>query len=112
MDLGIRPWTGFWFSSRTGTNSLFAYFALQKIGAVTVLLIDRYREFEISRLISLTGATSWIVPSKYKKTDYIPIIHEVLKEYPWDEKMSSRSGERDNERSFFTASKNSLKRPN
>jgi 2,3-dihydroxybenzoate-AMP ligase len=82
MDLGIRPLDRVLVQLPNWNEFVFAYFALQKIGAVTVLLIDRYREFEISRLISLTGATSWIVPSRYRKTDYMPIIREVLKEYP------------------------------
>ena len=59
-----------------------AYFACQKIGAVTVLLIDRYRQYEIGHLIELSGATAWIVPTRYKKTDFLPIIDDVRKEYP------------------------------
>jgi len=61
---------------------VYAYFALQKIGAITVLLIDRYRQYQINHLIQLTGATSWIVPEKYKKIHYIPIIHDVLRDNP------------------------------
>jgi 2,3-dihydroxybenzoate-AMP ligase/mycobactin salicyl-AMP ligase len=47
-----------------------------------VLLIDRYRPYEINYLIRLTGATTWVLPWKYRKTDYLPIIKEVLKESP------------------------------
>lgn len=82
MDLGIEPLDRVLVQLPNWNEFVFAYFALQKIGAVTVLLIDRYREFEINRLIDLTGATSWIVPSKYRKTDYSPIIQNVLKEHP------------------------------
>jgi 2,3-dihydroxybenzoate-AMP ligase len=82
MDLGIQPLDRVLVQLPNWNEFVYAYFALQKIGAVTVLLIDRYREFEINRLISLTGATSWIVPSRYKKTDYSPIIQDVLKEHP------------------------------
>jgi 2,3-dihydroxybenzoate-AMP ligase len=82
MDLGIEPLDRVLVQLPNWNEFVYAYFALQKIGAVTVLLIDRYREFEINRLIDLTGATSWIVPSKYRKTDYSPIIQDVLKEHP------------------------------
>jgi 2,3-dihydroxybenzoate-AMP ligase len=82
MDLGIQPLDRVLVQLPNWNEFVYAYFALQKIGAVTVLLIDRYREFEINRLISLTGASSWIVPSRYKKTDYSPIIQDVLKEHP------------------------------
>jgi non-ribosomal peptide synthetase component E (peptide arylation enzyme) len=82
MDLGIQPMDRALVQLPNWNEFVLAYFALQKIGAVTVLLIDRYRQFEINRLISLTGATSWIVASRYKNTDYLPIIHDVRKEHP------------------------------
>ena len=82
MDLGIQPLDRALVQLPNWNEFVFAYFALQKVGAVPVLLIDRYRQFEINHLISLTGATSWIVASRYKKTDYVPIINDVLKEHP------------------------------
>jgi 2,3-dihydroxybenzoate-AMP ligase len=82
MDLGIQPLDRVLVQLPNWNEFVFSYFALQKIGAITVLLIDRYRQFEINHLISITGATSWVVPSRYKKTDYVPIINDVLKEHP------------------------------
>lgn len=61
---------------------VFAYFALQKIGAIPVLLIDRYRQHEISHFFKLTGATSWILPEKYQRIDYRPVIDAVLQDHP------------------------------
>jgi 2,3-dihydroxybenzoate-AMP ligase len=95
MDLGIEPLDRVLVQLPNWNEFVYAYFALQKIGAVTVLLIDRYREFEINRLISLTGATSWIVPSKYRKTDYSPIIREVLREHPEIKRVFTVRGEGD-----------------
>jgi non-ribosomal peptide synthetase component E (peptide arylation enzyme) len=82
MDLGIQPLDRVLVQLPNWNEFVFAYFGVQKIGAIPVLLIDRYRQFEINHLISLTGATSWIVASRYKKTDYLPIINDVLKEHP------------------------------
>jgi len=82
MDLGIRPLDRVLVQLPNWNEFVSAYFAIQKIGAITVLLIDRYRQFEINRLISLTGATSWIVASQYKSVNYGPIIQDVLKEHP------------------------------
>jgi 2,3-dihydroxybenzoate-AMP ligase len=82
MDLGIRPLDRVLVQLPNWNEFVFAYFALQKIGAIVVLLIDRYRQFEIDHLTNLTGATGWIVASRYRKTDYIPIIQDVLKEHP------------------------------
>lgn len=82
MDLGIQPLDRVLVQLPNWNEFVFAYFALQKIGAILVLLIDRYRQFEINHLISLTGATFWIVSEKYKKTDYLPIVEDVVKEHP------------------------------
>jgi len=80
MDLDIQPLDRILVQLPNWNEFVFAYFALQKIGAIPVLLIDRYRQLEINNLIRLTGATSWIVASRYRKTDYVPIINDVLKE--------------------------------
>jgi len=82
MDLGIQPLDRVLVQLPNWNEFVFAYFAFQKIGAIPVLLIERYRQFEINRLISITGATAWIVASRYKKTNYVPIINDVLKEHP------------------------------
>ena len=80
--LGIRPLDRVLVQLPNWNEFVFSYFALQKIGAIPVLLIDRYRQFEINRLAKLSGATAWIVASRYKKTDYLPIINDVLREQP------------------------------
>ena len=82
MNLGIKPTDRVLVQLPNWNEFVFVYFALQKIGAIDVLLIDRYRPYEINYLIRLTGATTWILPWKYRKTDYLPIVKEVLKESP------------------------------
>jgi 2,3-dihydroxybenzoate-AMP ligase len=82
LGLGIQPQDRVLVQVPNWTEFLFAYFAVQKIGAIAVLLIDRYRQYEIGYLVQLTGATAWIVAEKYKKTDYLPIVEDVLKERP------------------------------
>jgi 2,3-dihydroxybenzoate-AMP ligase len=95
MELGIQPSDRVLVQLPNWNEFVYAYFALQKIGAIPVLLIDRYRQFEINHLISLTGATSWIVASRYKKTDYAPIISDVLKEHPEIQQIITVRGEGD-----------------
>lgn len=82
MDMGIQPLDRVLLQLPNWNEFVYTYFALQKIGAVVVLLIDRYRQYEVNHLARLTGATAWVVPEKYKKTDYVPVIHDVLKENP------------------------------
>lgn len=92
MDLGIKPKDRVLVQLPNWNEFVFAYFAIQKIGAITVLLIDRYRQFEINHLIKLSGATSWIVPFKYKKQDFVPIIEDVRKENPEMERVITVRG--------------------
>jgi 2,3-dihydroxybenzoate-AMP ligase/mycobactin salicyl-AMP ligase len=80
MDLGIKALERVLVQLPNWNEFIFAYFALQKIGALPVLLIDRYRQYEIDYLIRLTEATYWVVASKYKNVDFLPIVDDVLKE--------------------------------
>jgi 2,3-dihydroxybenzoate-AMP ligase len=58
---------------------VLAYFALQKIGVIPVLMLPRHREYEINHIARLTEAVAWILPEKHKGTDYQPIAQSVLK---------------------------------
>ncbi len=82
LNLGIAPRERVLIQLPNWTEFVLAYFAVQKIGAITVLLIDRYRQYEVGHLLKLAGATLWIVPEKYKKTDYLPIVEDVVQENP------------------------------
>lgn len=59
-----------------------SFLALQRIGAVPVLLIPRHAGAEINFFAGLTEAKAWIVPEKHHKTEYLPIIDSVLKNNP------------------------------
>jgi non-ribosomal peptide synthetase component E (peptide arylation enzyme) len=100
MDLGIQPLDRVLLQLPNWNEFVFAYFALQKIGAIPVLLIERYRQFEINHLIDLTGATAWIVPSRYKKTDFVPIINEIRERHPNLAHVITVRGDRD-QKSFL-----------
>ncbi|MEW6668501.1 MAG: AMP-binding protein [Thermodesulfobacteriota bacterium] len=80
MNLGISPQDRVLVQVPNWNEFVLAYFAVQKIGAIAVLLIDRFRQYEISHLVQLTGATSWILSEKFKKTDYLEVVNDVVKE--------------------------------
>lgn len=82
MRLGIEPQERVLLQLPNWNEFAYTFFALQKIGAITVPLIDRYRQYEINHLLKLTGATAWIVPERYRKLDYLPIIEDVLRKNP------------------------------
>jgi non-ribosomal peptide synthetase component E (peptide arylation enzyme) len=79
---GVEPLERVLIQLPNWNEFVFAYFACQKIGAIPVLLIDRYRQFEIERLLKLTGATSWIVPVNTHKFDFTPLIMNVVRDHP------------------------------
>lgn len=82
IKLGIQPTDRVLIQLPNWNEFIVAYFACQKVGAIPVLLIERYRPFEIDRLAKITGATAWIVPKQTHKVDFAPIIDEVLKNHP------------------------------
>jgi len=60
---------------------IISFFALQKAGARTVLLIARHGKSEISYLSELTQPKAWIVPETYGKINYEPLITDIRKEH-------------------------------
>jgi 2,3-dihydroxybenzoate-AMP ligase len=82
MKLGIKPRERVMLQFPNWHEYILAFFAMQKIGAVTVLLIPRHNQLEINHLAKLTEPVAWILPGKYGKIDYQPIIDDVLKENP------------------------------
>ncbi|MGE5303680.1 MAG: AMP-binding protein [Alphaproteobacteria bacterium] len=93
MRLGVEPQERVLLQLPNWNEFVYGFFALQKIGAITVPLIDRYRQYEINHLLKLTGATVWIVPERYRKLDYLPIIEDVLRENPQLRKVILVRGE-------------------
>ena len=60
----------------------YVFFALHKIGAVAVLGLPRHAEREVEYLCALTEAVAWIVPSRYKKIEYPPLIKSIRSKSP------------------------------
>lgn len=77
LDLGIRPLDRVLIQLPNWTEFVTVYFACQKIGAITVMLIDRYRQHEIIRLADISGAVAWVMPVHYGKTDFVAIAEDV-----------------------------------
>ncbi len=59
---------------------VISYFALQKAGLVMVLLTVNHTAREIAHLSQLTRPRGWIVPAKYRKTNFLPVIKRVKNE--------------------------------
>ena len=61
---------------------VISYFALQKIGAIVVLLVARHGLAEINYLAGLTSPVVWIVPEQYRSIKYLPLIKGVRASNP------------------------------
>jgi non-ribosomal peptide synthetase component E (peptide arylation enzyme) len=82
IKLGIEKQDRVLLQLPNWSEFVYSYFALQKIGAITVLLIPRHTQMDVVHLCHLTGATAWILPEKYRNIDYMPIINDVLQASP------------------------------
>ena len=82
MNLGIRPKERVLLQLPNWHEFVFSFLALQKIGAIVVVLIPRHNQMEINHFCRLTDPVAWILPRQYGKIEYQPIIDDVLKENP------------------------------
>lgn len=82
MKLGIKKQDRVLLQLPNWGEFVYSYFALQKIGAIVVLLLPRHAQLEINHLCGLTGAVAWILPEKYRRINYMPIINDILKSNP------------------------------
>lgn len=78
MGLGIKERDFVLLQLPNWCEFIFSFFALQKIGAIVVLLVARHGFSEIDYLSRLTHPVAWIGPDHYKKTDYMPVLQEVM----------------------------------
>lgn len=82
MKRGIKPKDWVLLQFPNWYEYIVSFFAMQKIGALTLLLIPRHNQSEINHLCALTKPVAWMVPKQFGKIDYEPIIADVLKENP------------------------------
>jgi 2,3-dihydroxybenzoate-AMP ligase/mycobactin salicyl-AMP ligase len=97
IRLGIQKSESVLLQLPNWSEFIYSYFALQKIGAVPVLLISGYGRMEVSHLCSLTEATVWIVPQVYRNRDYTSCIKAVREANPRLRHIISVRAEHSNE---------------
>ncbi|MFC1947895.1 AMP-binding protein [Chloroflexota bacterium] len=82
VELGIKKGDSVLLQLPNWAEFLFSFYALQKIGAPAVLMLPRHGLREVIHFSRLTKAKAWILPEKYHKTSYIPVIDQALKSNP------------------------------
>ena len=82
MSLGIKPKDRVLLQLPNWHEFVVSFVALQKIGAVVVVLVPRHNQMEINHFCKLTEPAAWILPQQYGKIEYSQIIDDVVKENP------------------------------
>jgi len=82
MKLGIDKGDAVLLQLPNWAEYVYAYFALQKIGGIPVVLISGYKQLEVGHLGLLTQAKAWIVPKVYRKMEYTTFIGDVREKNP------------------------------
>ncbi|MCX8023009.1 MAG: AMP-binding protein [Syntrophorhabdaceae bacterium] len=95
MGLGIKSGDTVLLQIPNWAEYVYSYFALQKIGAIPVVLISGYKQLEVGHLGRLTEAKAWIVPGTYRKMDYTSFIEEVRAMNPQLEHVISVRAEKE-----------------
>jgi 2,3-dihydroxybenzoate-AMP ligase len=59
-----------------------AYFACLKVGAVPLACLPAHRHAEIEYLARFTEAAAWLIPSEFRRFDYVAMAEELREELP------------------------------
>ena len=78
MGLGIRERDFVLVQIPNWHEYVVVFYALQKIGAIPVLLISRHGLAEILHVASLTAPVAWIGPERYRNTEFLPMLKQVM----------------------------------
>lgn len=89
IDIGIEARSFVLLQIPNWHEYILAFYALEKIGAIPVLLIARHGLAEIKHICGLTNPVAWIGPAKYRNTDFLSILQEVQAHYPGLERLIS-----------------------
>lgn len=74
LDLGIEKQDRVLLQSPNWAEFVYAYYGLHKIGAIPVMCLPRFSQREIEHFCEITEAKAWIVPLRFEKIDYLPMI--------------------------------------
>jgi 2,3-dihydroxybenzoate-AMP ligase len=73
-ELGIRNQDRVLVQLPNWAEFVYAYYGLLKIGAVPVMCLPRFARREMDHYRKITEAKIWMVPLRFEKIDYTPLI--------------------------------------
>ena len=87
LQEGFRPGDRVLLQLPNWPEFVISYFALQKAGLIMVLLTVNHTAREVSHLAGLTQPKGWILPRRYRKIDFLPLVQQVRGQNPILEKI-------------------------
>src|SRR4030043_738079 len=75
--LGIRQQDRVLLQIPNWAEFVYAYYGLHKIGAIPVMCIPRFSQREMEHFSEITESKAWIVPLRFEKIDYRPILETI-----------------------------------
>ncbi|HSB07153.1 MAG TPA: AMP-binding protein, partial [Thermodesulfobacteriota bacterium] len=82
LELGIKRLDRVLLQIPNWAEFVYAYYGLHKIGAIPVMCIPRFSHREMEHFCEITEAKAWILPLRFEKTDYIPMIESIRSHQP------------------------------
>jgi 2,3-dihydroxybenzoate-AMP ligase len=77
LELGVEKLDRVLLQIPNWAEFVYAYYGLHKIGAIPVMCIPRFSQREIAHFCEITEAKAWVLPLRFEKIDYLPIIESV-----------------------------------
>lgn len=98
IDLGIEKPDRVLLQIPNWPEFAYAYYGLHKIGAIPVMCIPRLSQREMEHFCEVTEAKAWIVPLRFEKIHYLPMVKSLRLQHPFLEHIlliesSERTGE-------------------
>ncbi len=82
LELGVQKLDRVLLQIPNWAEFVYAYYGLHKIGAIPVMCIPRFSQREMEHFCELTGAKGWILPFRFEKTDYVPMVESIRSHQP------------------------------
>ena len=76
-ELGFKKYDRVILQLANGYEYVIAYFAMQKIGVIPLMVVPRFGQVEITAIFELCQPAGWIVPVKDGSRDFIPLVDSV-----------------------------------
>jgi 2,3-dihydroxybenzoate-AMP ligase/mycobactin salicyl-AMP ligase len=77
LDLGLEKQDRVLLQLPNWVEFVYAYYGLHKIGAIPVMCLPRFSEREMEHFCEMTEAKAWVVPFRFEKIGYYPMIKAI-----------------------------------